>query len=161
MVDGRKWHFAAEVYKNFLYCAARLITDSGGTITAYDGDRVMGVFVGTVQSNPATKCGLKINHAVKNIIMPAMKKQYPDLSFVLRHVVGIDTSLIRVAKTGVIGDNDLVWVGRAANYAAKLTELSADYPTWITGEVYAKLDDETKNNGTPKRAMWESDCGHQ
>lgn len=154
MVNSLAWHKSAELYKSFLYCSARLITDSGGTITAYDGDRVMGVFVGDNQSTPAVKCALKINYATKQIINPAFKSQYPNDTFTLRHVVGIDTSAIKVAKTGVRGDNDLVWIGRAANYAAKLTELSADFSTWITGDLYGKLMDDAKYGGEPKQNIW-------
>jgi class 3 adenylate cyclase len=87
--------------------------------------------------------------------MPAFKAQYPNSSYVLRHVVGIDTSNLLVAKTGVRGDNDLVWVGRAANWAAKLCTLDHSYPTRMTKAVYDRLSDETKNGGTPKRNMWE------
>lgn len=32
MVDGHIWYLSAEVYKSFLYCAARLITRNDGTI---------------------------------------------------------------------------------------------------------------------------------
>jgi len=59
------------------------------------------------------------------------------------------------ARTGVRGDNDLVWVGRAANYAAKLTELPADHPSWITGDVYDAMHADVKSGGDPKRSMWE------
>jgi class 3 adenylate cyclase len=44
MVDSKKWSFATEIYKTFIYCAGKLITDCGGQITAYDGDRIMGIF---------------------------------------------------------------------------------------------------------------------
>jgi class 3 adenylate cyclase len=154
MVESKKWHFAAEIYKNFLYCAARLITDNGGQITAYDGDRVMGIFVGDSQSSNAATCGLKINWATKNIIMPALSSQYSSSDFKLQHVVGIDTSEIRAARTGVRGENDIVWVGRAANFAAKLTELSSDYPTWITGTLFGFLKDDAKYGGKDKSLMW-------
>jgi class 3 adenylate cyclase len=44
-----------------------------------------------------------------------------------------------------------VWVGRAANYAAKLTGLD-DPPTWITDAVFQRLSKEAKyTNG---RLMW-------
>src|SRR4051794_27931705 len=43
MVDSESAQFAAEVYKSYLLCAARLIKSEGGVITAYDGDRVMAV----------------------------------------------------------------------------------------------------------------------
>ena len=36
--------FAAEVYKSYLHCAARVIKNYDGVITAFDGDRVMAVY---------------------------------------------------------------------------------------------------------------------
>jgi len=43
LVSTEGWTFAAEIYKTYLYCAARIIRSEGGSITSYDGDRVMGV----------------------------------------------------------------------------------------------------------------------
>lgn len=111
MVNEKKWRFSAEIYKAFLICAAKLIRGEGGQITSYDGDRVMGVFIGDRQSTDAVTCALKINYTVGQIINPALKAQYPTSSFEVRQVVGIDTSAIRAARTGVRGDNDIVWVG--------------------------------------------------
>jgi hypothetical protein len=49
-----------------------------------------------------------------------------------------------------------VWVGRAANYAAKLCELRDDaYPSWITADVYDHMRDEAKY-GTDGKPMWEA-----
>lgn len=152
LVDGYKDWFAAEVYKAFLYAAARIIRSEGGEITAYDGDRIMAVFVGGMKNTTAARTALKINWAVKNIIQPAIKTKYPTTTFVLNHVCGIDTSKLMVAKTGIRGSNDLVWVGRAANYAAKLAALDHKKPTWITKAVYDMLASEAKlSNGTN---MW-------
>src|SRR5436305_6043510 len=39
-------HFAAEIYKTYLVTACRIIRLRGGEITAFDGDRVMAVFIG-------------------------------------------------------------------------------------------------------------------
>ena len=39
--------------RHFLYCAARIIRDNGGEVVAYDGDRVMGVFLGDQQAQNA------------------------------------------------------------------------------------------------------------
>ena len=154
MVSGQPDHFAAEVYKTFLYSAARIIRSEGGEVTAYDGDRVMAVYLGDSKNTSTARSALKINYALKHIVNPAIAAQYPQRPFTLRHVVGIDTSSQFVARTGVRGDNDLVWVGRAANYAAKLTTLS-EYPAWITGTVYDSLRDELKFNGNPRAAVWE------
>jgi class 3 adenylate cyclase len=50
-----------------------------------------------------------------------------------------------VAKTGIRGANDLVWVGPSANYAAKLCSLD-NYSTYITDRVYKVLADEAKRS---------------
>jgi class 3 adenylate cyclase len=120
LVDGHKPWFAAEVYKAYLTCAARIIRDNGGAITAYDGDRVMAIFIGSSKNSSAAIAALKINHAVLHIINPAIAVAQPDVTFRLGHVIGIDTSSLFAARIGIRKYNDLVWVGRAANYAAKL-----------------------------------------
>jgi len=152
MVNSQAWTRSAEVYKSFLRCASQIIRSESGVITAYDGDRVMGVFAENPKNTRAVRCALKIHWAVKYIIQPAFNKQY-GTDYVIKHVVGVDTSEVRTARIGVHGDNDLVWIGRSPNYAAKLTSLSADYPTWITGSVYNAMFDEVKySNGIN---MWE------
>ncbi|MCC8514930.1 adenylate/guanylate cyclase domain-containing protein [Xanthomonas euvesicatoria] len=154
MVDAEHWWLSAEIYKAFLHCAATIIKKEGGKITSYDGDRVMGIWVGDRQATPAAKAGLKINYAVKNIVVPALRRQYPHWAGTVKQVVGIDSSTIRAARTGVRGGNDIVWVGRAANHAAKLTELDLEPSTWITDEVFTRLADESKYGGAPPTLMW-------
>ncbi|SEG31809.1 Adenylate cyclase, class 3 [Bryocella elongata] len=154
MVDANPPQFAAEVYKTYLLCAARLIKSEGGVITAYDGDRVMAVFIGGSKNSSAVRCGLKIKAAVTEIINPAIKNQY-NSDFQLRQVVGIDTSQLLVARTGIRGSNDLVWVGPAANHAAKLSGISEPlYSTYISAAVYARLSEDAKI-GSDGKNMWE------
>ena len=107
MVDSYKWEFSAEIYKTFLRCASQIIRSEQGSITAYDGDRVMAIFTGDSKNTAAARCAMKINFAVTHIIQPAFKAQYAT-EFELKHVVGIDTSQLRTARIGVRGDNDLV-----------------------------------------------------
>ena len=154
LVDGYKWGFAGEIYKSYLVCAAKIIRACEGTITAYDGDRVMAVFLGDSQTTNAAQCGLQINWSVIHIVNPALKKQYPNENYEVKQVVGIDTSELRAARIGVRGGNDLVWVGRAANYAAKLTECRSVYPTWITEQAYKIMADRAKFGGQEKKNMW-------
>ena len=165
MVKGYKDWFAAEVYKSYLYCAAKIIRARGGIITAYDGDRVMGVFIGDSKNTAAAKCGLQINWASKNIVAAKIAEKYPKSTFVLKQRVGIDTSKLFVARTGIRGSNDLVWVGNAANNAAKLAALDPRYPTYITADVYDRLNETSKLGGNPKQNMWTdlgtSDMGYR
>lgn len=155
MVDSRKKHFAAEVYKAYLVSACRVIRQEGGEITAFDGDRVMAVYVGDSKNTSAAKSALMIKWVVQEIVDAELKRHYNDSSHTVKHAVGVDTSELWVAKTGIRGSNDLVWVGRAANYAAKLCSLRAEgYASWLTGEVYSSMNKSIKfsSNGKP---MWE------
>lgn len=156
LVMKQSAELAAEAYKTYLVCASRLIRDNGGVITAFDGDRVMGVYIGSNKNTAAAKTALQINYAVLKIINPKLKEVYPQSDFVLRQAVGIDTSKLFVARTGIRGANDLVWVGRAANLAAKLCSLrEGDYTSFITKDVFDVLNESSKLGGNPKRSMWE------
>jgi class 3 adenylate cyclase len=152
LVDGHKPWFAAEIYKTFLLCASKVIRSEGGVITAYDGDRIMAVFIGDSKNTSAARSALKINWCCKQLIHTEMDSKYNN-KFKIRHVCGIDTSPLFVAKTGIRGSNDLVWVGRAANYAAKLSALDHAFATRITKSVYSVLAAASKYaNGVD---MWQ------
>ncbi|MCW5766439.1 MAG: adenylate/guanylate cyclase domain-containing protein [Phycisphaeraceae bacterium] len=158
LVNAYKATFAADVYKCYLNCACRIIRSQEGVITAFDGDRVMAVFIGDTKNTVAVRAALAINHAVTEIINPALKAYYKEnlKDFQVRHSVGIDTSKVMAARTGIRGANDLVWVGRSANYAAKLCNLrEGNYATWITGDVYDKMADKVKMTTDGTKNMWE------
>lgn len=145
MVDGRPWWFSAEVYRAYLRCAAAMIRLEGGAITSYDGDRVMAIFTGDTKNTSAVRCALKINYAVHEIIRPAIKAHPAEhKDFVFKHKVGVDSSQLHAARIGVRGDNDLVWIGRAANHAAKLNAVTRDEPIWIGAAVYDSIHESVK-----------------
>lgn len=151
--------FAAVVYKSFLHCAVKIIRSEGGAVTSFDGDRVMGIFVGTDRFNSAARTALKINWATSQLIEPAIKATWREQSvqsLQIRHTVGIDTSKVFAARTGARGSNDIVWIGRAANYAAKLaTWRDPRLPTLITSDVFAGLSGTARDaNGI---CIWSRD----
>jgi len=156
LVDQYPDDFAAEIYGTFLHCASRIIRANGGTITAFDGDRVMAVYMGAQKEADACWTGFRINRAMIDIIRPALRAQYGDNVYLPSHTVGIDNSTVLVVKEGVRGDNDLVWVGRAANHAAKLCTLDHSYQTRATPEVVAVLPAAllTTVSATP---VWEAE----
>ncbi len=138
LVDDFKPWFAAIIYKAYLAGASRIARNNGGEVTAFDGDRVMAVFIGDRKNTSAAKTALQINAFVSEL-NKVIKNIYPTTSYVLRQSVGIDSSSLFVARTGVRKYNDLVWVGRAANYAAKLCSLGdPSHPTHITQAVFKK-----------------------
>ena len=156
LVNEQPDWFAAEVYKAYLHCASKIIRAHDGVITAFDGDRVMAVYIGKTKRTNAAKTALKINYAVQRIINPAIARQFPNRSYAVRQCVGVDISKLFVARTGIRGSNDLVWVGRAANFAAKLCALREDnYSSYITAEVHDGMNEEGKFGGEPRQSMWE------
>jgi class 3 adenylate cyclase len=142
MVDQLRDERAAEYYKAFLHCAAKIIKFKDGEITAYDGDRVMAIFMGDDQAPRACTAAFHINSAMMQIINPQFATVYTTSHRALQHTVGIDCGRLLAAKSGVRNDTDLVWVGPAANYAAKLNSfdgLDPAFSTRITKAVFDKL----------------------
>lgn len=156
LVDGYKNWFAAEVYKAYLMSSCEVIKNNSGIITAFDGDRVMAVFFDGPKNSNAAKAALQIS-AVAKTVNAELKSQYPNTGYMMRQTIGIDTGKLLVARTGVWKHNDLVWVGAAANYAAKLCQGgSTTHPIRITGRVYKALNPASKLGGSPSRDMWEA-----
>jgi len=151
---------AAKVISTFLYNMSRIITSFNGNITAYDGDRVMGIFIGDSKNTDAAKCALKMNHAVLKIIKPKVSahfQSFKQTEYDISHCVGVDTSSILAVRAGQRGSNDLVWIGRAPNLAAKLSDLRVSgYNSFITKDVFDNMLDPSKYGGTNNdQLMWE------
>ena len=83
LVDNYKAHFAAEIYKSYLHCAAKIIRSEGGEITSYDGDRIMAVFLGDYKNTSAVRSALKINYAR----FPPLVHGYNILRFIIIPIV--------------------------------------------------------------------------
>lgn len=139
LVDSGSDWFAAEIYKAYLHCAATVIRDNDGVITAYDGDRVMGIFVGSAKNDNAARAALKIGGAVHHVINPLHREAYPNHAYNVGHTIGIDTSEILATRIGVRNDNDIVWVGTSANHAAKLGAENLIDPIRLSVDVYRNL----------------------
>ena len=67
---------AAKIIRVFLKCMARLITNNGATITSFEGDRVMGVFLGNNKNTSASTCALQMNYVVSKIIQPNLQTHF-------------------------------------------------------------------------------------
>jgi adenylate cyclase len=149
---------AAHVARAFLATCSRIIKAHQGEIRSFDGDRVMGIYIGDRQNTRAALSALKINYAFNQIVRPALEARYPQLrtGFKLAHCTGVDTSQLAVVRGGIRKDNDLVWIGRAPNVAAKLSGIrTAPHFSYVTAEVYNKLADDAKV-GPANQALWSS-----
>jgi class 3 adenylate cyclase len=152
---------AAKVFSAFLVACTRLIRAKGGEIRSFDGDRVMGVFLGHDKNTRAAKCALHINFAFQEIVRPRLEAKFPSLAtseYELAHGVGIDTGDVLVVQGGIRNNNDLVWTGSAANVAAKLSAIRHDdLRTFITTTVHSALHKSARiSNSNPPHNMWGS-----
>jgi len=148
----------AKVVKSFLACTSLLVSKHGGKVTSFDGDRVMGVFVGEGKETSAVLCGLGINWAVSQVIFPRVREQFPSLQtagYLMSHAVGIDCGQVSAVRVGYRFANDLVWIGRAPNLAAKLSDIrSSPYSTFVTREVLERCTNNARLVGDPPVPMW-------
>jgi adenylate cyclase len=150
LVEEFQQKTAAKVYKCFLNCCSKLIIANNGVIRSFDGDRVMGIFIGDSKDTNATKTGLQIKYVVNEIIKPKLKTHFQSMQntgYEIDHGVGIDTSDFLAIRTGLKGSNDIVWIGRAPNFAAKLCSIREDnYNIYISEDVYNKIEKSFKYN---------------
>jgi len=150
---------AAKIIKAFLLCCTKIITAHNGKITSFDGDRVMGIFIGNSKDTNAAKTALKIKYAVEKVIKPKVKAHFTSMKetpYEIDHAVGVDTSSILAVRAGQRGSNDLIWVGRSPNLAAKLSNIREPrYNSYITENIFNVLNEEAKKGGQQNKDMWE------
>lgn len=148
---------AAKIVRAYLSSMTTLINHNGGKVRSFDGDRVMGVFVGSAKHSSAAKCALQMNYAVQKILKPRAESKFPSLKekhFAIEHCAGVARSEVLVVRAGVRGSNDLVFVGSAPNIAAKLSDIrNAPWHTYITHHVYNNLNNASKF-GKDGRNRW-------
>jgi adenylate cyclase len=147
---------AAEVFKAYLAGTTRIIRSLGGEIRSFDGDRVMGVFIDGAKNTAAAEAALKINYFFTQILEPEFREFYSSRNLNLSQTVGVDTSKVMVVRSGIRKNNDLVWVGRAPNIAAKLSAIREEgYSSYISETVFNIMLDGSKYSGAPPQVMWE------
>ena len=158
MVKELDRRIAAKILKAFLASTSRLIRANGGKIVSFDGDRIMGVFYEGTKNSNAAKCALQIHWAVKQI-QQKFENAYESVrtaNFHITHGVGVDTGTVLAVRAGARGANDLIWIGRAPNLAAKLSDIRhPTYKSHISASVFNVLSDSSKFDGTNGDLMWQ------
>ncbi|GAB3005529.1 adenylate/guanylate cyclase domain-containing protein [Streptomyces pseudoechinosporeus] len=159
LVSDFKPETAAKVMRAFISTACRVIRYYDGHIRSFDGDRVMGIFVGDNKNTRAVNTALEIKHATDTYVRPALESRLPSLpqqGFVLSHVTGVASGPVFIARAGIHEHNDLISVGTAANVAAKLSDIreKPQHRTYITPVVFRTMGSKRKIwNG---QELWEA-----
>jgi len=145
------WQTTAKIMRAYLDCTSRIIRAWGGEIRSFDGDRVMGVFIGDLKNTHATNCAREIFYMVDRILAPKATSKFDSIrnnSIELKNGIGIDYGDARAVRAGIRNSNDLIWIGRAPSFAAKLSDIR-DFPrsVYISNDVYKRLPDSSKVSG--------------
>lgn len=141
---------AAKIYQSFHEINVRIINSRDGQVRAFDGDRIMGVFSGGRKNDNAVEAALNIRWAIANLLNVKLKRDQP-----INIGIGIDTGRTLITKVGKgrdISNNDLVWVGKACNYASHMCNESEN-KIYISPNVHKQLNDSNKWNG--EKNIWE------
>ena len=145
------WQTTAKIMRAYLDCTTRLIKAWGGEIRSFDGDRVMGVFVGDMKNTHATTCAREIFYTVEEILGPKATSKFDSIrnnGIKLKNGIGIDTGEARAVRAGIRNSNDLIWIGRAPSLAAKLSDVrDYAYCVYISEASYKALPDTSKQVG--------------
>ena len=91
----------AKIVRAYLSTMTQLVKNSGGEVRSFDGDRVMGVFVGASKNSSAANCALKMNYVVSKILRPKAEARFPSLAkngLGIAHCVGIHASPVLVVR---------------------------------------------------------------
>ncbi len=142
------WNTTAKIIRAYLECAVRLIRVWGGHIRSFDGDRVMGVFVGDTKNTHASFCAREIDYMVYNHLNPKARAKFTSVAsndINIRHCVGLDTGECHAVRAGIRDNNDIIWIGKAPSFAAKLSDIrSSPREVFISSRVYGKLRADAK-----------------
>jgi class 3 adenylate cyclase len=69
----------AKIVRAYLRSMSQLIESHGGKVRSFDGDRVMGVFIGDAKNSNAAMCGLKMKYTVDKILRPKAERKFSSL----------------------------------------------------------------------------------
>lgn len=137
---------AARIYQSFHDITVRIVESQDGKVRAFDGDRVMGVFAGDSKCSNAAKSAMKIKWAVQNILNVKLKTP-------IKVGMGVDygnTLITKVGKGRDANNNDLVWIGKACNYASHLSGYGKN-ETILTTRAYSRINIKKSSKGED---MW-------
>lgn len=142
----------AKILQSYHDICVRVIISKGGEIRSFDGDRVMGVFVGNLKCSNAVEAAMKIQSGVKKILNPTLGAN-------IKCGIGIDYGQALITKVGKganVNNNDVVWIGKATNYASHLCN-EADDCIIISDQMLPKLHEKSRYyiSGTSKVDMWD------
>ncbi len=138
--------------KGYFDGSVRIIKANGGEVRSFNGDGMLALFVGGSRSTHAAKAAKQVDWFVGNILKPELAKYFENNQGASEQKLdfnigcGLDDGHIFAVRVGIRGTNDVAWVGRCTNTAAKLaSDVSSPFHNVaVTREVYGRLNNSQK-----------------
>lgn len=157
-----------KIYRAFMRMAVECIRKNAGVTRQFLGDRIMGVFIDSVDENgnvtdkavdKAINCARSLQTAIDFSLNKYLKNNVNGK--IIECGIGIDYGKVLVTKVGMYGvesdetkenEMDCVWVGNATNHASKYSDLASGGEIFISDSVYKALSDELKQEDVWKKS---------
>ncbi|MCQ2535246.1 MAG: adenylate/guanylate cyclase domain-containing protein [Clostridia bacterium] len=153
-----------KIYRSFMRMAVECVRKNGGVTRQFLGDRIMGVFIDSVDENgnvieSAVDKSINAARSLQTVIMYSLNKHLKSKvnGKIIECGIGIDYGKVLVTKVGMYGveqdkekedEMDCVWVGNTTNYASKFSDLAEGGEIFVSENVYQKLSSCYKENWT-------------
>lgn len=153
---------AAKMLKAYFDGAVRIIGSNQGTVVSFNGDGMLALFIGDRRSNNAVKAAMQIRWFVQHILWLKFNSYFEAnrkargarLNFSVG--CGLDEGDVFAVRVGIRGHNDIAWVGRCTNTAAKLSStLHHPRSIAVTRAVFGRLNASRKLSAG--RPMWSTE----
>lgn len=159
-----------KIYRSFMRMAVDCVRKNGGVTRQFLGDRIMGVFIDTVDENgnvtgKAVDKSVNAARSLQTVIDYSLNKYLKSNinGKVIECGIGIDYGKVLVTQVGMYGvegdrnkenEVDCVWVGNTTNYASKYSDVASGGEIFIADGVYKNLSDEFKKDIWSKSAKY-------
>lgn len=150
-----------KIYRSFMRMAVECVRKNGGVTRQFSGDRIMGVFLDTINSDTGEIIAKAVDKAIETARCLQTTVDYSLNKHLKNNVngktiecgIGIDFGKVLVTQVGMYGlehdeskenEIDCVWVGNTTNHASKYSDLASGGEIFISESVYNNLSDSYK-----------------
>lgn len=150
-----------KIYRSFMRMAVDCVRKNGGVTRQFLGDRIMGVFIDSVNENgniaeKAVDKAISAARSLQTVIDYSLNKNLKSKvnGKIIECGIGIDYGKVLVTQVGMYGveqdenkenEVDCVWVGNTTNHASKYSDLASGGEMFISDNVFKQMSDEYKD----------------
>ena len=136
-----------KMLRAFFEGSVKIVEASAGTVADFNGDGMIVLFTGADRTERAFRAASQIRWFLGEVLRPRFAGYFESDQVLKARIeefdagCGLDDGLVLIGRVGADGFNDIAWVGRCVNTAAKACKLAGSAkPIIATHEVYERLD---------------------